>query len=131
MDRTYLDGNFVRTSLLYGLWTSAGVVSEPWNAAVRVGAVRGPDGLRLHVSCDDTWDGVLRFDGPRHHEHMGLPFDYPRLNGWPEWFAVEKDARYEVEDPDSGERRVVSGSLLRSGLPIELERGQRVRLIVR
>jgi hypothetical protein len=131
VDRSYLDGNFVRTALLYGLWTSAGVVPEPWNAAVRVGAVRRPDGLRLHLSSDEAWAGVLRFDGPRHREHMGLPFDYPRLNAWPEWFAVEEEQSYEIEDVDSGERRIVSGSLLRSGLPLRLERGRRVRLIVR
>ncbi len=36
----YLDGNFVRTALLYARWKTAGVLPLPWRADVRLGAAR-------------------------------------------------------------------------------------------
>jgi hypothetical protein len=131
VDKTYLDGNFVRTALLYGLWTSAGVVPTPWTNGIRVGAVRRPEGLLLSVSCDAAWGGSLLFDTPRHRGHFNLPMNYPRLNAWPEWFTVDADSRYEIRNMDSDSRQVVSGSLLRNGLPMAVGRGETVRLVIR
>ena len=29
-------------------------------------------------------------------EYLNLSYEYPRLNGWTEWFAVDPEACYEV-----------------------------------
>jgi hypothetical protein len=129
--RQYLDGNFVRTSLLYGLWKSAGVRLSPWRADVAVGAARGEGGLHLVVLAERPWSGTLVFDGPRHRETLRLADDYPRLNAWPEWFPVDPAASLEVRDPAAGTARPVAGSALRAGLPVEVPAGGRVHLVVR
>lgn len=131
VDSTYLDGNFVRTALLYGLFRTAGIVPEPWLSALRVGAQRAPDGLYVHVESAAAWQGRLRFDVPRHRELMRLAMPYPRLNGWPEWFVAEPGARYRVLDLDSGETHTVGGAELRAGLPLAFAPSGSARLRVR
>jgi hypothetical protein len=129
--RQYLDGNFVRTCLLYGLWKSAGARPVPWRADVSVGAHRAEDGLHVVVRADRAWKGTVVFDGPRHRETLRLPTDYPRLNEWPEWFAVDPTASHEVVDAASGASRTVTGAAMRAGLPVEVGDGGAVRWIVR
>ena len=128
---TYLDGNFVRTALLYGLFRTAGVVPEPWVPALRVGACRAPDGLYLHVESSAAWQGRLRFDTPRHRELMGLAMSYPRLNAWPEWFVTETDSRYELTDLDTRRTRTVTGADLRAGLPLSFSPSGAAHLRIR
>ena len=128
----YLDGNFVRTALLYGLSRSAGVRPVPWQPQLAVGAVRDGEALTLVASAAERpWQGVLRFDTPRHRTNLGLGRDYPRLNGWPEWFVVATGDRCEVTDLGSGAVRIVDGAELAAGLPAALEPGAPLRLRVR
>ena len=55
------------------------------------------------------------------------------MNAVPEWFTVEPDDlhRYQVEDADTGSKRVISGKSLADGLPVRLEAGRPLRLVVR
>jgi hypothetical protein len=129
--RTYLDGNFIRTALLYARWKTAGVLPHPWRADLRLGAERAGDGLVISLRADEPWRGVLRFDRPRHLEILGLPLDYPRLNSWPEWFAVQALDEVEIEDSSRGWRRRYTGAELARGLPLEMAPGEAVRLRVR
>ena len=85
----YLDGNFVRTALLYSGWQSQGARVEPWNPGVLLGAVADGDCVQLALGSAGEWDGRIVFDAPRSRTNMHLPMAYPRLNGWPEWFTVE------------------------------------------
>ena len=64
---------------------------------------------------------------------MGFEQDWPRMNALPEWFTVEPDEehKYEVEDVDSGKSQPVSGKSLSEGLPVDLEAGKPLRLIIR
>jgi hypothetical protein len=118
----YLDGNFIRTTLLYGSWLTHGVRPQPWAPGIVLGAAADGACLVLWMSSPTDWSGRLLFDTPRHRLHGRLPADYPRLNKWPEWFAVEPDASYALSwaasapDLESGER-------LASGLPVELPAG--------
>jgi hypothetical protein len=107
------DGNFARTALMYALWKTQGAYLEPWRADLRLGAVRADDGSTYFViEADWPWKGLLRFDVPRHAEHLRIPADYPRLNQFPEWFTVPRSATYETEN---GERPAAT---LREGLPV-------------
>jgi hypothetical protein len=129
--QTYLDGNFIRTSLLYALWKTAGIRPVPWQRGLRVGAEPNGDAWRVSVQAEEPWQGLVRFDGPRHRETLHLTTNYPRLNAWPEWWAVESDATYEIEDRTSGSRSTFTGADLRRGLPLELGAGGAVRWRVR
>jgi hypothetical protein len=124
-----IDGNFVRTVLLYGLSLTRGTRIEPWSPTVALGAA--PDGgcLRVHLHASDLWRGELLFDVPRHRLNVKLDTDYPRLNQWPEWWTVEQDRRYAVTLQD-GTTLNVEGSTLASGLPITVAPGSAFELLV-
>ncbi len=89
------------------------------------------EALLLSVRAAEPWQGRVRFDGPRHRETMHLQSDYPRLNAWPEWFVVERDASYEIEDVASRVRSRHLGAELRRGLLVDLAAGRSVHLRVR
>lgn len=114
-----IDGNFVRTVLLYGLSLTRGARLEPWSPTVALGAA--PDGpcLRVHIHTEQDWQGALLFDAPRHRQHIGLALDYPRLNQWPEWWTVEPNGWYAVTGPD-GSQQIIDGASLAAGLPLAL-----------
>jgi hypothetical protein len=124
-----IDGNFVRTVLLYGLSLTRGARLEPWSPTVALGAA--PDGgcLRVHLHAADLWRGRLLFDVPRHRQHLRLGLDYPRLNQWPEWWTVEASQRYAVALQD-GTMLDVEGSTLAAGLPLTVAPGQETQLTV-
>jgi hypothetical protein len=117
-----IDGNFVRTVLLYGLSLARGARVEPWTPSVALGAA--PDGacLSLHLHTEESWNGVIRLDVPRHRQHLGLERDYPRLNQWPQWWPVEPGQPYAVTHPD-GTRQELDGTALAAGLPVALSPG--------
>jgi hypothetical protein len=103
---------------------------RPWRRDVRFGAVRQGDGVALAIDADSAWSGAIRFDVPRHRSILGLPADWPRINSYPEWYTVDSTARYRVLDASTGKSRIVTGAELVQGLPVELRRGQRARLVV-
>lgn len=82
----YLDGNFIRTSLMYSDARSGGWQIVPWRADVAVGFAAQPDGpAHLVVTSDEPYTGTLVPDTDRHRTLMHLPWNWPRLNSWPEW----------------------------------------------
>jgi len=127
----YLDGNVVRSSLLYADWKSAGVAARPWRADLALGAARDRGGawvVRLEAATG--WRGRLRFDLPRHRTVWSMPFAHPRRNAPPEWLTVEPGARYLVRDLLAGVERGVSGAELAAGLPVTARAGVPVLLRV-
>ena len=114
----YGDGNSARTLIMYAQWKSLGAYVEAWRADLRVGAVRDENGETCFlVESDWPWSGVLRFDVPRHEEHLGMPGDYPRINQFPEWFTVPKNTRYQLDRGD-GKKVEITAEALRNGLEI-------------
>jgi hypothetical protein len=90
VDDHYLDGNFIRTSLMYADARSGGWRVEPWREDVSVGfADDGRGRTALVVSCLEPYSGRLVPDQPRHRSIMKLPWNWPRLNSWPEWPPAE------------------------------------------
>lgn len=84
---TYLDGNFIRTAMMYADQKRGGWRVDPWRPDVRVGWARDGSSGRaaVVVSSAQPYAGTLRRDPPRHRTVMRLPWDWPRLNSWPEW----------------------------------------------
>ena len=74
----------------------------------------------IYLGADRPWQGRLHFDTPRHREVWKMPLEYPRLNGSPEWFVVDRDATYQVEDLDTGQQATYSGAELADGLEVSL-----------
>lgn len=118
----YGDGNYVRTALMYALMKSQGTWLEPWNPELRIGAVQHDQGICLSLETGEAWEGVLRFDTPRHRTVFNMPVNYPRLNEFPEWFTVLQDTLYDLES--DGLSQVYSGADLVRGIPIRLNTGE-------
>jgi hypothetical protein len=114
------DGNFARTTLMYSLWKSMGIVAQPWRQDVRVGAVGRNGGIYIGVLADSTWKGQLRFDRPRSLASMRLPLDWPRINQFPEWYVVDRDSSYHMRQSGTRGVQSVSGATLIDGLSIEV-----------
>jgi pimeloyl-ACP methyl ester carboxylesterase len=60
---------------------------------------------------------------------MYLPFDYPRINQFPEWFTADATGDYEIAIGE-GPARVVKGHDLYE-LPLKVKAGETLRLTVR
>jgi len=112
------DGNFARTAIMYALWKTQGTWITPWHEDVRWGAVRNGETVFITIAADAPWQGVLKFDPPRHRVHLNLPVDYPRINQFPEWFTVDADAHYGVSMGNRA-RRHTADELIK-GLPVAL-----------
>ena len=124
------DGNFARTSLMYSLWKTQGLTTQPWREDVTFGATREGDRLFISLSAAEEWRGRLVFDVPRHRRHLRLPIDWTRINQFPEWFTVDEGRRYVVRDLANGEQETYPASALRRGLRVQLSAGGQRRLIV-
>jgi hypothetical protein len=116
----FLDGSFVRTALLYAQYKTQGLSLAPWSESVRMGAAldRDSDTLYVYLAAQGDWQGKLRFDTPRHRTIWGMPIEYPRVNGAPEWYVVEPESVYLLTNLDTGEVSSHSGQELAEGLPI-------------
>ena len=124
-----IDGNYIRTTMLYGRWLTQSTRVEPWQPTIGLGAVSDGDCLQVHLHAAQPWAGRLLFDTPRHRDNLGLPLDYPRLNQWQQWWTVEPGQRYAVALPD-GSGTDLNGDQLAAGLPMRIEPGQDYELRV-
>jgi hypothetical protein len=123
------DGNTIRTGLMYMMWKTQGARLEPWNRAVHLGAVREAGTATFLVEAETSWSGLVRLDHPRHRDHLHLPVNYPRLNEWPEWFAVQHDRRYRVRLGDAAPVDRLGAELVQ-GVPVTLKAGESLRIEV-
>ncbi len=134
VEEWYLDGNFSRTTLLYAAYKTQGITYHPWRWDVQVGAAydRDSEALYVYASAETPWEGRLQFDPPRHRTIWNMTYEYPRLNGTPEWFVVEPEHSYLIVNLDKGESSVYSGQTLADGLLVSLggENGRSLRLKV-
>jgi hypothetical protein len=124
------DGNFARTTIMYCLWKTQGTYLVPWNEGLEIGAVQNDSILYLSVTSGDNWDGRLMFDRKRHKEFMHLPFDWPRINQFPEYFTVEKEKTYRIKMENIRKSIIFSGEDLQGGFPLKMKKGERIRMIV-
>jgi hypothetical protein len=122
-----IDGNFVRTTLLYAQALTQGVRAEPWRPDLALGAVRDGDCLTVALRVTAPWEGHLRFDTSRYRANLNLPANYPRLNQWPEWFTVLPERVYSLTNDVNGAVRV-GGEELINGWPLRIGPAQDLHL---
>lgn len=129
----YGDGNSARTAIMYALMKTQGLTAQPWTAQLRYGAAQvGADlCVSLYSGAKQSWSGRIIFDTKRHQSAMGLPLDWPRINQFPEWFVVDDQRTYEVQNVSSGTITRFTGKALRAGIPMSLRPGVELRLIIR
>ena len=118
-----LDGNFIRSSLLNAYRLTGGARLDPWTPDLLLGGSRDGDCLVLWANTNQDWQGRLIFDRPRHRDFNHMPYDYPRLNKWLEWFTADAGLTYRVTD-SQGVAEIYGGQALVDGLPITLTTGQ-------
>jgi hypothetical protein len=124
------DGNFARTTIMYCLWKTQGIVPQPWKPDLKVGAVMDHGQLKIAVSCETGWEGKLVFDFPRYRDNMHFPFDYPRINQFQRWFVPEKGRSYTLITGNMDKPKAVPGSKLTKGLKVSVNPGETKRLMI-
>ena len=126
------DGNFARTTIMYCLWKSLGAQIYPWDESVKLGASFDNGKYYFVISTGRSWQGKLFFDKQRHKENLNLPFDYPRINQFPEWFTVIKDAEFKIIQVKGKHRarQTITGEELRKGIPISMSEGKEMILLL-
>jgi len=125
------DGNFARTTLMYGLWKSQGLTFAPYHEHLELGAVQEDGILYVSIHSGASHRGKLRFDHARHRNVFKLPVDWPRINQFPEWFTVEAAANYQIRDVATGTVTTVAGQSLIDGWPVSIGAGEVKRLAIR
>lgn len=127
-----LEANTVRTVLIHTMLHTRNTIARPWRQDLELGAAPYGDGICVFMKATDAYEGRLQFDVPRHRITMGFEQDWPRMNAVPEWFSVEPDEEhvYTVENVDTGTTGRVSGKSLSEGLPVRIETGKPLRLVV-
>lgn len=121
-----LESNGVRTALQHALMHTRGLIGQPWRPGLELGAAQSASGddLLVVLKSSDDWSGRVVFDIPRHREYLHFQSDWPRMNAMPEWFTVELDGTYLVEDLTAGTTTSHPGAQLHQGLAIDLRSGQ-------
>jgi hypothetical protein len=122
------DGNFARTTIMYCLWKTQGIVPKPWKPDLKIGAVTENGKLKIAVTCDSGWEGKLVFDSPRYRDKMHYPFDYPRINQYQQWFTIHTQEIYTLESGKTGKTKTFKGNELIHGLPVSVRQGEVVYL---
>jgi hypothetical protein len=132
-DTHKLEANTVRTVLIHTMLHTRNTIARPWQQGLQLGAAPCAGGICIFMKSDEPYQGRLQFDVPRHRLYVGFAQDWPRMNAVPEWFTVEPDEThsYRVDDVDGGTTQSVTGKSLSAGLPVRLEPGEPLRLIVR
>jgi hypothetical protein len=118
-----LDGNFIRSALLNSFRLTGGARLAPWRPDLLLGGARDGTCLVLWVASSQDWQGRLILDQPRHRDFNRMPYDYARLNEWPEWFTADAGTAYRVTD-GQGTVSTLDGKALVDGLPLSLPAGQ-------
>jgi hypothetical protein len=123
------DGNFARTSLMYCLWKTRGILPDIWQKDLLLGAVITKNGLCVSVSAESGWRGTLRFHSPA--LNTMLPFDYPRINQFQQWFTINKADSYQITFSNKQKPRVILGKKLLSGLMLKLLPGEHLTILIK
>lgn len=117
------DGNFARTTIMYCLWKSKGITASPWRQDLELGAEMTSDSLWITLTVDEPWSGKLIFDRARHQQNLHLPFDWPRINQFPEWFTAAPEREYKVYQKNGSNLETIHAAALDEGIVVELEAG--------
>lgn len=121
------DGNFARTTLMYCLWKTQGIIPDQWKEDLDLGAVQKDNGIQVVVHAPTGWKGKIRFETPRYADKMRMPVDYPRINQFQEWFTIDPAKKYTVRTQGK-QTRTLSGQQLKKGLHLKLKTEEKISL---
>lgn len=124
------DGNFARTTIMYCLWKTQGVIPFPWKKDMQIGASVENGMLKLAISCESGWTGKLMFEAPRYSNKMHLPLDYPRINQYQQWYTIDSEKQYQVVSSKSGKLEKYKGQELIDGIQLQIKKGETVYITV-
>ncbi|MGQ9761783.1 MAG: hypothetical protein ACUVQG_09065 [Thermogutta sp.] len=124
------DGNVARTGIMYAFWKTQGLRVEPWREDLRLGAVLHDHRLYVTIGVSRPWQGRLIFDRPRHRHYFHLPLDYPRINQFPEWFAVDESQLVCLSTAEGQEYYTATAEEAWQGITITLDDAGEWRWIV-
>lgn len=124
------DGNFARTSIMYGLWKTQGITPVEWSKNLFLGAVQEAGQLKIALSCATAWNGKIKFDIPRYRVLMHYPVDYPRINQFQEWFTVDHNQTYRLRNLANNTTKIYSGKQMAEGIQVRLEPAKPAYFIV-
>ncbi|MFH1071066.1 MAG: hypothetical protein V1794_15715 [Candidatus Glassbacteria bacterium] len=119
------DGNFARTALMYAFYKTRGTYLRPWRKDLRLAAEPAGDSLFVYLSSARSWRGKLCFDRRRYREYLSMPVDFPRINAFPQWYAVLPDRTYWVEGLQA-QGFTAKGRQLAEGIEVSLKPGRPV-----
>lgn len=127
--RTYLDGNFIRTALMYADMCAGGWSVSPPDAGISIGFATGTGGAAcIVITADHAYRGTLAPPPPWSEHTPRLAWDWPRLNSWPRWSRIED---LSAIDAAIGLAPTPTVRAIREGLPLELEAGERITIHAR
>jgi len=121
------DGNFARTVLMYAFYKTKGLYCVPWRRDLKLAAEKSGEGLEVYLRAEKSWQGKLCFDPPRHRQYLKASRDYPRINAFPEWFAVEPLELYQIKER-GGRTETLLGDNLIKGYKVRLRGKRALRL---
>lgn len=125
-----LQANGVRTVIMHALMHMQGLIARPWDVGMELGACPTARGLVLTVKANNDYEGKIVFDIKRHRHYVRFQKDWPRINTLPEWFTVELEKRYTVEDFRTGRTQTFTGEQLHNGIQIRLRSTETATLYV-
>jgi len=62
---------------------------------------------------------------------LKLPFDWPRINQFPEWFTVDANKKYVLNDINNKTKTIFTGQELIDGIDVKLDAGEEMLLILK
>lgn len=124
------DGNFARTTIMFCLWKMQGISTVPWQEDLILGAVNNNNTLSVSLMSETGWNGKLIFDVQRFKEIMNMPVDWPRINQFPEWFAIKPNKTYNVFNHQTNDETELGFADLKEGLAIKLNPGEKYFLSI-
>jgi hypothetical protein len=118
------DGNFARTTIMYCLWKTQGILPVPWKEKLSLGATFNNNELKVSLTSGSNWTGKVKFDAPRYKDKMHLPVDYPRINQYQQWYTIDSSKKYLVNFVQTGRTQTFEGKDLIDGFAVSVNSGE-------
>ena len=130
-DTHKLESNTVRTVLIHAMMHTQNTIALPWRKDLQLGASPLDGGVAIYMKADEPYEGKLEFDIPRHRIYMNFKKDWPRMNTMVEWFTVEPEDNYVLENLTTGSKTQYTGKQLHEGVPIVFSSAMEQRMILK
>lgn len=125
------DGNFARTTIMYCLWKTQGMLPDRWEKGLKLGAEQDGEIIRIAISSREGYNGKIKFGTPLYKDKMNLPVDYARINQFQQWFVPDPGKKYQIAFYPQGKKKTMKGEKLTEGLQVSVVPGEELFITVR